>query len=279
MKASNPGHNYETINSWYQEMSSYFKSIDKNHMLTTGEMGYDVSSENYSNISLLYNDSYFLFNGSKGTSYSRNIQIPGIDYSSFHLYSGAWNISYPAGITWIQDHIRIAEKFNKPALLSEFGSKGNRNTAYEDWLNIISTSKTSSALVWEYQHSDVINNDGFGFDNNDTALIKVFEDFQKNISKPVQINLPDEVMLYQNYPNPFNPVTTIKFEIPENDYVELTLYNSIGQKIGVILNAYLEKGIHQVTLSFNNYRLGSGVYIYALKSGGRVEVKKMILLK
>ncbi|MCB0747484.1 MAG: T9SS type A sorting domain-containing protein, partial [Ignavibacteriae bacterium] len=83
--------------------------------------------------------------------------------------------------------------------------------------------------------------------------------------------------LSQNYPNPFNPSTTIKFSIPQNEFVSITLYNSVGEKTADILKANKLTGNHEV--EFNANHLASGIYYYTLTAGNYIETKKMILLK
>jgi photosystem II stability/assembly factor-like uncharacterized protein len=84
-------------------------------------------------------------------------------------------------------------------------------------------------------------------------------------------------LLEQNYPNPFNPTTTIGFGIQNKSNVKITILNSIGEEVAVVLNEEKEPGYHQV--EFNAANLPSGVYFYRLQSGNFVEIKKMLLLK
>jgi hypothetical protein len=88
---------------------------------------------------------------------------------------------------------------------------------------------------------------------------------------------PREYVLYQNYPNPFNPSTKIKFALPKNSQVNLTIYNSIGEVISVLLSEEIEEGYHEII--FNAFNFGSGTYFYRLQANEFVDVKKMILLK
>jgi len=83
--------------------------------------------------------------------------------------------------------------------------------------------------------------------------------------------------LNQNYPNPFNPSTTIEFQITQNDFVNLTVYNSLGQQVSVLVNNTLGKGKYSV--EFNAINLPSGIYIYKIQSDNFSTVKKMILTK
>lgn len=83
--------------------------------------------------------------------------------------------------------------------------------------------------------------------------------------------------LEQNYPNPFNPSTTISFNIPVNDFVNLTVFNIIGEKVNTLVNSYLEEGSHSIT--FDASKLTSGIYFYKLQSGNFNSTRKMLLIK
>jgi hypothetical protein len=89
--------------------------------------------------------------------------------------------------------------------------------------------------------------------------------------------LPNQYILSQNYPNPFNPVTTINYSLPKAGIVKLTVYNSIGSKVGTIVNEYKPAGDYSVRFNGNN--LASGIYLYRLESGNYNAVKKLILMK
>jgi len=86
-----------------------------------------------------------------------------------------------------------------------------------------------------------------------------------------------DYMLAQNYPNPFNPTTTINFSVPDNAFVNLKVYNSIGAEVGTLINQEVPKGNHRV--EFDAAGLSSGMYFYTLSSGHFKETKKMLLLK
>lgn len=90
-------------------------------------------------------------------------------------------------------------------------------------------------------------------------------------------NIPGKYFLSQNYPNPFNPSTTIEFSIPDANQTTITIYNSIGQEVAVLLSDYLSSGSYKI--NFSGASLSSGVYFYRLHSGNYVECKRAILLK
>lgn len=90
-------------------------------------------------------------------------------------------------------------------------------------------------------------------------------------------SLPSEFYLEQNYPNPFNPSTTISFSIPKSSFVNLSIYNSLGQKVSTLISKEMNAGYHSILLDASN--LTSGVYFYKLTADNFVSVKKMILAK
>ncbi len=90
-------------------------------------------------------------------------------------------------------------------------------------------------------------------------------------------NIPKNYKLYQNYPNPFNPATIIKFDIPSNSFVTVSIYDIIGNEIQVLIKSELSPGTYEV--SFDGSNLASGIYYYKMVSGDFSSVRKMILIK
>ena len=89
--------------------------------------------------------------------------------------------------------------------------------------------------------------------------------------------LPKAYQLSQNYPNPFNPTTIIRYSIPKAQFVTLTVYNVIGQKVATLANQRQSAGYYEV--NFDGDRFASGVYFYILRAGHFVSIQKMLLLK
>ena len=83
--------------------------------------------------------------------------------------------------------------------------------------------------------------------------------------------------LDQNYPNPFNPTTSISFTLNRSTDVRLEIYNSIGQKVELLVNELLESGHHSV--EFDASGLATGVYFYQLTTPFFSQTKKMLLVK
>ncbi len=94
--------------------------------------------------------------------------------------------------------------------------------------------------------------------------------------------IPAEFILSQNYPNPFNPATKIRFALPVDSKVRVTVYNTIGQEVTTLLNGEKQAGYHHI--SFNAASFASGVYFYTISAKGADgqnfrTTKKMMLVK
>ena len=94
-----------------------------------------------------------------------------------------------------------------------------------------------------------------------------------------EIDIPKDFLLEQNYPNPFNPSTVIRYTIPEDEYVNLRLYDVLGGEIGVLVSEYKKGGIYQYELRADKYNLHSGVYFYERRAGTYRGVRKLVLMK
>jgi hypothetical protein len=89
--------------------------------------------------------------------------------------------------------------------------------------------------------------------------------------------IPTEYKLEQNYPNPFNPTTTIRFSLPQQEHVTMTIYDVLGQEVEVLVNENCQAGKYTLILDARDW--SSGAYIYRLQAGNFVDVKKLLLLK
>ncbi|NQT26969.1 aryl-sulfate sulfotransferase [candidate division KSB1 bacterium] len=88
---------------------------------------------------------------------------------------------------------------------------------------------------------------------------------------------PETWSLNQNYPNPFNASTRIKFSIPKDEQVNLSLYNIKGQRVTILLDEFKSKGSHLVNVDGTS--LSAGLYFYKLQTSAFTDIRKMILLK
>ncbi|HOJ07822.1 MAG: T9SS type A sorting domain-containing protein [Ignavibacteriota bacterium] len=97
-----------------------------------------------------------------------------------------------------------------------------------------------------------------------------------------ETQLPTEFALLQNYPNPFNPSTNIQYAIANRQFVQLKVYDVLGNEIATLVNEEKSSGTYEIEFSVGasqRLALTSGVYFYQLKAGNFLETKKMVFLK
>ena len=97
-----------------------------------------------------------------------------------------------------------------------------------------------------------------------------------------ELLLPETFALHQNYPNPFNPVTTLRYDLPENAMINITIYDMLGREVKTLINQTQDSGFKSVIWdATNDYGkpVSAGVYLYQIQAGEFVQTKKMVLLK
>ena len=96
------------------------------------------------------------------------------------------------------------------------------------------------------------------------------------------IAIPDEFAIHQNYPNPFNPVTTLRYDLPEQGHVRITIYDMLGRDVKTLINGYQDPGYKSINWdATNDYGkpVSAGMYLYQIQAGEYMEVRKMVLVK
>jgi len=89
--------------------------------------------------------------------------------------------------------------------------------------------------------------------------------------------IPKTYELSQNYPNPFNPVTTIKYQIPDDGLVKLIVFDVLGREVKTLVNTVQTAGVYEVR--FDASDVASGVYFYRMTSGKFEDLKKLAVIK
>ena len=93
---------------------------------------------------------------------------------------------------------------------------------------------------------------------------------------------PDNFLLYPNFPNPFNPTTTLRYDLPQNSLVNITIYDLNGREVKKLVRSEQVSGNHSLTWNGTNDQgklVSAGVYLYQIQSGEFVQTKKMVLMK
>ena len=98
----------------------------------------------------------------------------------------------------------------------------------------------------------------------------------------VNLIIPSQYTVYQNYPNPFNPVTTLRYDLPENGLVNITIYDMLGREVKTLINQTQDAGYRSIIWdATNDYGkpVSAGIYLYQIQAGEYMQTKKMVLLK
>ena len=110
-------------------------------------------------------------------------------------------------------------------------------------------------------------------------------DIQSGQELGIKSNLgltPSNYLLSQNFPNPFNPITTIRYELPEDSFVDVTVYDMLGNVVKNLVNTNQSSGYKSVQWDATNNQgepVSAGVYLYRIQAGNFIDTKKMIFLK
>ena len=104
-----------------------------------------------------------------------------------------------------------------------------------------------------------------------------------NISLSIENNfIPKDFALHQNYPNPFNPVTSLRYNLPNDDLVNITIHNMMGIIVKTLVNSSQTAGYKSIQWNSTNDRnelVSAGIYLYTIQAGEFRQTKKMVLLK
>ena len=118
----------------------------------------------------------------------------------------------------------------------------------------------------------------FGNGNNDAWLIKV----ENPIAEIKESYIPHIFVFHQNYPNPFNPTTSLAYDLPKNELVNITIYDMKGRMVKTLINGLQTAGYKSVQWNATNrqgQQVSAGLYLYTIEAGEFRQTNKMILLK
>lgn len=157
--------------------------------------------------------------------------------------------------------------------------KRYENESYQTIAFIKGNGTTTNRITYNYTDTDIKSNKIY------YRLKQIDYNGEVNYTDEVlvDIQLPQDFILYQNFPNPFNPSTRIQYALKSKQFVTLKVYDVLGNEVSTLINEYKDAGKYEV--EFNaatpelNTSLSGGTYFYKLQAGEFFEVKKMILLK
>jgi len=162
---------------------------------------------------------------------------------------------------------------------NNFGFNVERRSDIGDWemIGFVEGSGTSDSPK-DYSFTDA--NPILGLSNYRLNQIDINNksEYSEVLEIVVEQQLPTVFSLLQNYPNPFNPTTNISFTVPSNAHTTLKIFNSLGQEIATLFNGEAQTGIIN-NVQFNARDLSSGLYFSRLECEGKIQLKKMLLIK
>ena len=129
--------------------------------------------------------------------------------------------------------------------------------------------------TWDIKASDA---QSYSNSSNGPWILRLF------VTLGVQQNnvIPEKFALHANYPNPFNPLTVIKYDLPENSFVSITIFDVLGRQIRKLISKEQNAGYKSIIWDSTNnigQPVSAGLYFYQIRAGEFVQTRKMVLLK
>ncbi len=160
--------------------------------------------------------------------------------------------------------------------VNNYGFEIEKSTDKTNWVKIgFTTGNGNSNSQKEYSFRDINPHN----DKSYYRLKQIDNSGSFSYSKTIELSILSkyDFSLLQNFPNPFNPVTRIKFSVPSDCFIQLKIYDSLGDEVKTLIDENKPAGDYEV--EFNASKLASGIYLYRLQAGSNVSMKKMILMK
>jgi len=160
------------------------------------------------------------------------------------------------------------------------------------WLNFVHNQLTgeipSSICNMDMNWSDPNN-----FNISENQLCPPYPDCieeyvgDQDTTNCVQVSIMDETFplthkLHNAYPNPFNPVATLNYDLPENELVNITIYDMMGRVVKTLINDQQTAGYKSIQWNATNNTgqpVSTGLYLYTIEAGKFRQTKKMVLMK
>ena len=201
----------------------------------------------------------FTNNSSWSQTYTQTTEINGTPISTTNVSTNSTVDAYgtmtlPGGASFEALRIRISETSGAETYVDYvfFSKSGATVNVYSSDVNL--------------PNSGTINVDGTSYNGVPTT------------TGVEQISVsPDNYNLRQNYPNPFNPSTNIEYSIPEGSFVQLKVYDILGNEVATLVSQEQNAGVYRADFSGNG--LASGLYIARITAGNYTNSIKMTLMK
>ena len=203
------------------------------------------------------------YNHMDGTQLGGQIHINDAS-SNFHIYSIVWS---DESIKWYVDDIQFYDFYN------------DQQDDYTTWpFNQDFHLILNLAIGGTWGGQQGIDDSAFPAQFK-IDYVKIYEASQLSSYDRL---LPIRYKSYQNYPNPFNPITTLRYNLPRDAMVNITIYDMMGRQVKTIVNGSQTAGHKTIQWNATNDKnrpVSAGLYLYAIQAGEFKQSKKMVLLK
>ena len=265
---------------------------------TDNQLRIEILTDNYPEETswVLYQDGSLLASisqgslNSQGTLYTWDYEVPAGEYR-FVI-----NDAYSDGICCGYGNGEYNLYLNDELIATggQFGSSETVEfTILDDWLTMNPLSGTvspegSAGVLLNINAAGMdpgVYSAGISVNSNDPdqgAVIIPLSLTVNGMSSENESLLPAEFALHQNYPNPFNPQTKIRYDLPENSMVNITVYDMLGREVKTLVNQAQDAGFKSIIWdATNDYgkAISAGIYLYQIQAGDYIHTQKMVLLK
>ena len=139
-------------------------------------------------------------------------------------------------------------------------------------------------MTLELLNPSLNNNDAENWVSSDIALGTPGQQNSSYdaLSNDIDKIIPSIFALHQNYPNPFNPTTSIEYDLPNDSYTVVTVFDVMGKHVKTLVDKNQSAGFKTIRWDAKNDEgesVAAGMYIFQIKSGVNIASKKMILLR
>ena len=265
---------------------------------TDNQLRIEILTDNYPEETswVLYQDGSLLASisqgslNSQGTLYTWDYEVPAGEYR--FVINDAYSDGICCGYGVGEYNLYLNDELI--ATGGEFGaSETVEFTILDDWLTMNPLSGTvspegSAGVLLNVNAAGMdpgVYSAGISVNSNDPdqgAVIIPLSLTVNGMSSENESLLPAEFALHQNYPNPFNPQTKIRYDLPENSMVNITVYDMLGREVKTLVNQVQNAGFKSIIWdATNDYgkAISAGIYLYQIQAGDYIHTQKMVLLK
>lgn len=198
-----------------------------------------------------------------------------------------------SGFSYVVSSDSVTLHWQTALELNNYGFVIERSSNNDIWENIgFVAGADNSYYIKQYQYTDIplqpniysyrLRQIEYNGDSKYIAQLNVRINKTTSVQN-LDSGIPKEFILEQNYPNPFNPATSIRYTIPKESSVNISVYNSLGERVATLVDKIVSPGVYEKMWNASRYASGAYFYVMNISSmDGTSQLrfsKKMILLK